>query len=121
MWLNRITEDETLVLSARILPNRMLYVRPSFGCVTITSMSTEVGCVQEVWEQGRLFCKVSYCVWVLCALQMCLAWCVGLAVKCETSGLSCIAFQELYAILFILEKGVYSITCIVLYYDFVLR
>jgi len=25
--------------------------------------------------QGRLFCKVGFCVWVLCALQMCLTWC----------------------------------------------
>ena len=40
-------------------------------------------CVQPqnvacVLAQGRLFCKVSFCVSALCALQMCLAWCVGL-------------------------------------------
>ncbi len=29
--------------------------------------------------QGRLFCKVGFCVSALCALQMCLTWCVGLA------------------------------------------
>jgi len=27
--------------------------------------------------QGRLFCKVGFCVLALCALQMCLPWCVG--------------------------------------------
>ena len=35
------------------------------------SVSNEVGCVQEAWEQGRLFCKVGFCVSALCALQMC--------------------------------------------------
>ncbi len=29
-------------------------------------------------RQGRLFCKVGFCVSALCALQMCLTWCVGL-------------------------------------------
>jgi len=27
--------------------------------------------------QGRLFCKVGFCASALCALQMCLTWCVG--------------------------------------------
>jgi hypothetical protein len=33
-----------------------------------------VGCAMA---QGRLFCKVGFCVSALCALQMCLTWCVG--------------------------------------------
>ncbi len=66
-----------LHLPARILPNPLLYVRPSFGSVIITYVSNEAGCVPEAWEQGRLFCKVGFCVLALCALQMCLTWCVG--------------------------------------------
>ena len=33
-----------------------------------------VGCALA---QGRLFCTVGFCVSALCALQMCLTWCVG--------------------------------------------
>lgn len=55
----------------------MLYVRPSFEYVTNAPVSTEVGCVPEAWEQGRLFCKVSFRELALYALQMCLLWCVG--------------------------------------------
>ncbi len=35
-----------------------------------------------VTNQGYLFCKVGFCVAPLCALQMCLTWCVGL-VSCQ--------------------------------------
>lgn len=31
--------------------------------------------------QGRLFCKVGFYVSGLCALQMCLAWCVGIQIS----------------------------------------
>ena len=62
-------QSRSLQLPARILANTMLYVRPSFGFVTITYVSTEVGCVPEASEQGRHFCKVSFCVFVLCACK----------------------------------------------------
>ncbi len=35
--------------------------------------------------QGRLFCKVSFCVSALCALQMCLTCCVGLIIIVQPS------------------------------------
>jgi Zn-dependent peptidase ImmA (M78 family)/DNA-binding XRE family transcriptional regulator len=44
-------------------------------------VSTEVGCVPEALEQGRLFCKVGFCVSGLCALQMCLTWSFGYSVS----------------------------------------
>ena len=47
------------------------------GNLNRMSVSNEVGCVPEAWEQGRLFCKVCFCVSALCALQMCLTWCAG--------------------------------------------
>jgi len=40
------------------------------------SVSKEVGGVPEAQEQDRVFCKVGFCVSALCALQMCLIWCV---------------------------------------------
>ena len=76
MQSNRITAVETRLPSACILAIPMLYVRPSFGCVTITYVSTEVGCVPEAWE-GRLFCRLAFVCWFVC-LQMCLTWCVGI-------------------------------------------
>lgn len=65
--LTELQKVETRLTSARILPNPLLYVRPSFGCVTLTYVSTEVGCVPEAWEQGRLFCQVgSLCLGFVC-------------------------------------------------------
>lgn len=75
---------------SRYCRNTMLAEYPSFGCVTITSVSTEVECVQEAWEQGRLFCKVGFCASALCALQMCLTWCVGYLGPIKRSPLKCI-------------------------------
>ena len=55
----------------------MLCVRPSSRSVKFNTVSNEAECVPEALAQGRLFCKVSFCVSALCALQMCLPWCVG--------------------------------------------
>ena len=49
-------------------------------CRSVQQMMIEIR--QPVWvgcalAQGRLFCKVGFCVSALCALQMCLTWSVG--------------------------------------------
>ena len=57
-------------------PSTRLYVCPSFGCVTITSVSTEVGYVQEALEKSTLFCKLALVYGFVC-FQMCVLLCVG--------------------------------------------
>jgi hypothetical protein len=63
--------------SAQILPNPLLYVRPSTRSAKFCFVSYEAESIYAALAQGRLFCKVSFCVLALCALQMCLTWCVG--------------------------------------------
>jgi len=64
--------------SASIAAKSLLYVRPSSRHSNLKSVSTEVGCVPEAVAQGKLFCKVGFCVSALCGVQMCLTWCGGL-------------------------------------------
>jgi len=63
--------------SASIAANPLLCVRPSSWSVKLRSVSTDAECVPAALAQGRLFCKVGFRVSALCALQMCLTWCVG--------------------------------------------
>ena len=68
------------------------YVRPSSRSATmwVCVQPQSVACALA---QGRLFCKVGFCVLALCALQMCLTWCVGeliegsVFVRCHSSFL----------------------------------
>ena len=61
---------------ARILANSLLYVRPS-ARLSIMWVCVQLQSVAYALAQGRLFCKGGFCVLALCALQMCLTWCVG--------------------------------------------
>jgi len=47
------------------------------GKLNLMSLSTVAGFVPEALEQGRLFCKVGFCVSALCAIQICPTWFVG--------------------------------------------
>jgi hypothetical protein len=53
-----------------------LYVRPSPRSSTMW-VCVQPQSVARALAQCRLFCKVGFCVSALCALQMCLTWCVG--------------------------------------------
>lgn len=79
MLPSRITTVETRLPSACILAIPMLCVRPSCRSVKFCSVSNDAECVSEALAQGRLFCKVGFCGSALCALQMCLTWCVDLS------------------------------------------
>jgi hypothetical protein len=78
MEMHNEPNDETRLRSPRILPNPLLYVRPSFWYFELkVCVPRSRVCPKKRWNKAGSFARLAFVCRPLCALQMCLTWCVG--------------------------------------------